>query len=82
MVTNARKLAGANRVWAGRAKDDLIRAATGLAFLGDDPTNYNFGAREIPTCCDEIGHSGYFKLGTASLDNLARILVGDYDAVR
>lgn len=77
-VTHAKHLVGAKRVWAGRAWDDIIRFGTGFALLGDDPTNRSFGAIRIPTCCERIGHGGYFDLNTRSAQNLARILIGEY----
>jgi murein DD-endopeptidase MepM/ murein hydrolase activator NlpD len=78
---DAKHLVGADRIWAGRFWSDIIRASTGIALLGDDPTNRNFGSIRIPTCCKFLGHGGYFEMGTRSIRNLANILVGEYDAV-
>lgn len=76
---NAGDLVGADKVWAGRSWDDFIRFSTGFAALGDDPTNWNFGATKVPMCCKRLGHGDYFLPGTRSLSNLAKILTGDYE---
>lgn len=80
-ANNAKSLVGAKKVWAGRAWDDIIRFSTGFALLGDDPTNDNFGSIKIPTCCKRMGHGKYFDLDTRSGQNLARILIGEYEDV-
>jgi hypothetical protein len=80
-ATNAKHLVGAKKVWAGRSWDDIIRFSTGFALLGDDPTNDNFGSIKIPVCCEPMGHGKYFDLNTRSGQNLARILIGEYEDV-
>ncbi|MEV6578211.1 alpha/beta hydrolase [Streptomyces sp. NPDC051582] len=66
------------RVWAGRGGADWIGHVPhvrlgGLGF-GTDPVDPAFGAR--PFAAGPGGHSDYLKPGTASLDSLARIVLG------
>jgi len=67
------------RVWAARTADDPIRYTpfVRLAGLGHDadPTSHGFGARVLRTGTAH-GHGGYFRPGTESLTNLARITLG------
>ena len=81
IAPNAKLLFGAKNVWAGRSWDDGIKLATISPFLGRDPMEPSFGAKYIPTGLKRLGHSDYFMLRTKSLDNLANILTGRYDAV-
>ncbi|MEU7578603.1 alpha/beta hydrolase [Streptomyces sp. NPDC041068] len=71
------------RIWAGRGADDWIADVphtsadlfgTTVGF-GTDPVSRGFGARLF--AAGEGGHSDYLKPGSASLDNLARIVRGD-----
>ncbi|MEU5297514.1 alpha/beta hydrolase [Streptomyces umbrinus] len=71
------------RVWAGRGGDDWIadvphtRAdlfGTTLGF-GTDPVSPAFGARVF--AAGDGGHSDYLKPGSVSLDNIARIVLGE-----
>jgi hypothetical protein len=75
------------RVWAARGADDWIadvphtRAdlfGTTVGF-GTDPVSPAFGARVF--AAGDGGHSDYFRPGTVSLDNLARIVRGDISEV-
>jgi len=67
------------RVWTGRAADDPIRFTPFVRVAGfghgTDPTSRGFGATVIRTG-GASGHSRYFRPGTESLDNAARIAVG------
>ncbi|GHB69973.1 hypothetical protein GCM10010306_074660 [Streptomyces umbrinus] len=71
------------RVWAGRGGDDWIadvphtRAdlfGTTVGF-GTDPVSPAFGARVF--AAGDGGHSDYLKPGSVSLDNIARIVLGE-----
>lgn len=71
------------RVWAGAAAGDWTRRLPGAQILGaghgTHPTDPAFGALPLPV--DGVtGHDGYFVPGTASLDALAAIAIGDLDA--
>jgi hypothetical protein len=84
--TGADSVAGLHtkaRVWAGRGGDDWIadvphaRAdlfGTTVGF-GTDPVSPAFGARVF--AAGDGGHSDYLKPGSVSLDNLARIVLGE-----
>ncbi|WP_079428254.1 alpha/beta hydrolase [Streptomyces katrae] len=66
------------RVWAGRGSEDWIGGVPhvrvhGVGF-GPDPVDPAFGARVF--AAGTAGHSDYLKPGTASLDSLARIVLG------
>ncbi|KAA0929784.1 alpha/beta hydrolase [Streptomyces apricus] len=70
------------RVWAGRGADDWIAAVphttadlfgTTVGF-GTDPVSKAFGARVF--AAGDGGHSDYFRPGSVSLTNLARIVLG------
>jgi hypothetical protein len=71
------------RVWAARGKDDWIAEVPhvrGDIFgvtvgFGTDPLSPAFGARVF--AAGEGGHSDYFRPGSVSLTNLARIVLGD-----
>jgi pimeloyl-ACP methyl ester carboxylesterase len=71
------------RVWAGRGADDWIAEVphakadlfgTTVGF-GTDPVSPAFGARVF--AAGDGGHSDYLKPGSVSLDNLARIVLGE-----
>ncbi|MFD8568629.1 alpha/beta hydrolase [Streptomyces sp. NPDC059639] len=81
---SAADLATTARVWAARGADDWIadvphvRAdvlGTTIGF-GADPVSAAFGARVF--AAGDGGHSDYFRPGSPSLDNLARIVAGRY----
>jgi hypothetical protein len=78
-VGSARQLDTGARVWAGRASGDWIRYVPHIQLLGlgfgQDPTAPAFGARPFST--GGTGHSGYLRLGSMSLRNLAYIALGD-----
>ncbi|WP_328495517.1 alpha/beta hydrolase family protein [Streptomyces sp. NBC_00414] len=70
------------RVWAGRGADDWIADVphgeadlfgTTVGF-GTDPVSPAFGARVF--AAGDGGHSDYFRPGSESLENLARIVLG------
>ncbi|MEU9467718.1 alpha/beta hydrolase [Streptomyces avermitilis] len=75
------------RVWASRGADDWVadvphtRAdlfGTTVGF-GTDPVSPSFGAQVF--AAGDGGHSDYFRPGSVSLDNLARIVLGDTSEV-
>ena len=75
------------RVWAGRGADDWIADVphtqadlfgTTVGF-GTDPVSPAFGARVF--AAGDGGHSDYLKPGSVSLDNLARIVLGETSEV-
>ncbi|MFS8199147.1 alpha/beta hydrolase (plasmid) [Streptomyces sp. CWNU-52B] len=70
------------RVWAGRGADDWIGGVphaqadlfgTTVGF-GTDPVSAAFGARVF--AAGDGGHSDYYRPGSESLENLARIVLG------
>nr|WP_307077503.1 alpha/beta hydrolase [Streptomyces canus] len=71
------------RIWAARGKDDWVgevpHVRTDLfgvtVGFGTDPVSPAFGAHVF--AAGEGGHSDYFSPGSASLTNLARIVLGD-----
>ncbi|MEV6593609.1 alpha/beta hydrolase [Streptomyces acidicola] len=75
------------RVWAARGSGDWIadvpHADAGLfgttVGFGTDPVSPAFGARVF--AAGDGGHSDYFRPGSVSLDNLARIVLGDTSEV-
>ena len=75
------------RVWAARGGDDWVENVPHLDLelfgttvgFGTDPVSPAFGARVFTA--GEGGHSDYFRPGTASLTNLARIVLGETEAV-
>jgi hypothetical protein len=71
------------RVWAGREAGDSIKYAPNLHLFGlgfgADPMSSGFGARIFAT--GDAGHSGYLDPGSASLQNLTYIALGDPAAV-
>jgi hypothetical protein len=84
-VESAADLRTKARVWAGRGADDWIahvpHAETDFFGLfgttvgfGTDPVSPAFGAQVF--AAGDGGHSDYFSPGSASLDNLARIVLG------
>lgn len=82
-VDRAADLHTTARVWAGTAAADWIRRVPGVRVLGaghgTHPTDPAFGALPLPVG-GVTGHDGYFVPGTASLDALAAIAIGDLDA--
>lgn len=75
------------RVWAARGSGDWIEHVphvgadvfgTTVGF-GTDPVSPAFGARVF--AAGDGGHSDYFRPGSVSLDNLARIVLGDTSEV-
>jgi hypothetical protein len=71
------------RVWAARGTDDWVADVphvsvglfgTTLGF-GTDPVSPSFGADVF--AAGDGGHSDYFRPGSASLANLARIVLGE-----
>ncbi|RDG38968.1 alpha/beta hydrolase [Streptomyces corynorhini] len=83
-VGNAAQLRTAAHVWAMRDGDDWIQDVPYLAVgglgHGADPVARGFGARVV-SAYGAVGHTGYFKPGTESLDNFADIGVASYQAV-
>lgn len=75
------------RVWAARGGDDWVENVPHLGLdlfgttvgFGTDPVSPAFGARVFTV--GDGGHSDYFRPGTASLTNLARIVLGETEAV-
>lgn len=65
-------------MWAGRGSDDWIgnvpHVRLGGVGFGTDPVDPAFGARVF--AAGRVGHSDYLGPGTASLDALARIVIG------
>ncbi|MEU6895745.1 alpha/beta hydrolase [Streptomyces sp. NPDC046557] len=66
------------QVWSGRGSRDWIgrvpHVRLGGVGFGTDPVDRAFGARSFNA--GDAGHSDYLKPGTASLDSLARIVLG------
>ncbi|WP_369224034.1 alpha/beta hydrolase [Streptomyces sp. R39] len=82
-VRSAAALHTSARVWAARGADDWIAEVphvnaglfgTTVGF-GTDPVSPSFGARVF--AAGPGGHSDYFTPGSASLANLARIVLGE-----
>ncbi|MFF0213243.1 alpha/beta hydrolase [Streptomyces vinaceus] len=75
---SAAELPTGARIWAGRGGADWIghvpHVRLGGVGFGTDPVDRAFGAR--PFAAGPGGHSDYLKPGTASLDSLARIVLG------
>jgi Alpha/beta hydrolase len=80
----AAELAHGYTPWAAQTEDDLIDNVPNVRVLGGghgrDPTDPAFGAEVFDTGTAS-GHSEYFKPGTESLRNIARIVTGRYDDV-
>lgn len=78
-ASTAGELRIARRVWAARTGDDYIRFAPSLRVAGfghgPDPVGPQFGAMVFRTT-GAHGHDGYYRPGTESLTNLARIVLG------
>ncbi len=64
-------------IWVGAARNDVI---SGSGWHGPNPHGALFGADRFHTG-DISGHSSYFREGSLSLDNLARIVAGNLDQV-
>ncbi|MFJ8161712.1 alpha/beta hydrolase [Streptomyces sp. NPDC096136] len=77
-ASSAAELPTRARVWAGRGSGDWIgdvpHVRLGGIGFGTDPVDPAFGARIF--AAGTAGHSDYLKPGTASLDALARIVLG------
>ncbi|KIF07574.1 hypothetical protein PL81_01160, partial [Streptomyces sp. RSD-27] len=77
-ASTAAELPTRARVWAGRGSGDWIgdvpHVRLGGVGFGTDPVDPAFGARIF--AAGAAGHSDYLKPGTASLDSLARIVLG------
>ncbi|WP_405991877.1 alpha/beta hydrolase [Streptomyces sp. NBC_00986] len=75
------------RVWAARGADDWVGGVPHVSAdlfgttvgFGTDPVSPAFGARVF--AAGDVGHSDYFTPGTASLANLARIVLGETSEV-
>ncbi|MFF0037585.1 alpha/beta hydrolase [Streptomyces mirabilis] len=75
------------RIWAARGADDWIVNVPHVhadlfgttVGLGADPVSPAFGAHVF--AAGTGGHSDYFRPGSVSLDNLARIVLGDTSEV-
>ncbi|CAL9522351.1 hypothetical protein SUDANB2_03865 [Streptomyces sp. enrichment culture] len=75
------------RVWAARGGDDWVENVPHLSAdlfgttvgFGTDPVSPAFGARVF--AAGDGGHSDYFRPGSTSLTNLARIVLGETKAV-
>jgi hypothetical protein len=71
---------GAARVWSALAPADWIRRLPQVRLLdlghGRRPSNPAFGARELPTG-GVAGHDYYLTPGSATLDAIAAIVLGD-----
>ncbi|MFF0889924.1 alpha/beta hydrolase [Streptomyces sp. NPDC003456] len=75
------------RIWAARGGDDWVEHVPHLdaglfgttVGFGTDPVSPQFGARVF--AAGDGGHSDYFRPATASLANLARIVLGETEAV-
>ncbi|MEV0264864.1 alpha/beta hydrolase [Streptomyces sp. NPDC050617] len=67
------------RIWAMRDRDDWIRDIPHMEWgglgHGADPVSAGFGARVL-SADGAVGHPGYFRPGTVSLENFAKIGVG------
>ncbi|GAA2582506.1 hypothetical protein GCM10010435_70270 [Winogradskya consettensis] len=68
-------------VWGGQADGDPVAGALGSVWgvHGNEPTDEDFGANRYVT--DTEGHSDYWKPGSQSLLNQAKVVVGQYDQV-
>nr|WSY53037.1 alpha/beta hydrolase family protein [Streptomyces sp. NBC_00886] len=75
------------RVWAARGEDDWVGGVPHVSAdlfgatvgFGTDPVSPAFGARVF--AAGDGGHSDYFSPGSASLANLARIVLGETSEV-
>ena len=82
-VDSAADLHTPARVWAARGADDWVGGVPHVSAdlfgttvgFGTDPVSPAFGAHVF--AAGDIGHSDYFTPGTASLANLARIVLGE-----
>ncbi|WP_327305415.1 alpha/beta hydrolase [Streptomyces sp. NBC_01298] len=76
---SAARLPTRARVWAGRGGADWISGVPHVRVLGvgfgADPVDPAFGA--LPFAAGSGGHSDYLKPGTASLNSLAGIVLGN-----
>ncbi len=81
---------GSEHVYVGAASDDPVaklggldgRPWTGVGGLGADPATTHFGGERFRAESGPFGsHTAYFRPGTESLDNLAKIVVGRGDEI-
>ncbi|AEV81930.1 hypothetical protein ACWT_0915 [Actinoplanes sp. SE50] len=79
-VSGRDQLGGTARIWAGSAPDDWTRKLPGIRIFGLGhgrlPIDPGFGALPLPAG-NVCGHDGYFVAGSAALDAMAEISVGD-----
>ncbi|MBT2416952.1 alpha/beta fold hydrolase [Streptomyces sp. ISL-22] len=83
----AADLRTAARVWAARGSDDWVAEVPHVRLdllgttvgFGTDPMSPSFGARVF--AAGDGGHSDYFRPGSTSLANLARIALGETSEV-
>ncbi|MDO0913130.1 alpha/beta fold hydrolase [Streptomyces sp. DT2A-34] len=76
------------RVWAARGSDDWVAEVPHVRLdlfgtvvgFGTDPMSPSFGARVF--AAGDGGHSDYFRPGSTSLVNLARVVLGETSEVR
>ena len=86
-VDSAADLRTPARVWAARGADDWVGDVPHVGVdlfgttvgFGTDPVSPAFGAHVF--AAGDVGHSDYFTPGTASLANLARIVLGETSEV-
>ncbi|WP_443067005.1 alpha/beta hydrolase [Streptomyces sp. NBC_01261] len=86
-VDSAADLRTPARIWAGRGADDWVGGVPHVSAdlfgttvgFGTDPVSPAFGAHVF--AAGDVGHSDYFTPGTASLANLARIVLGETSEV-
>jgi Alpha/beta hydrolase len=84
-VNHARDLGlDPSHVWDGEAGDDPIlfteKRFTPNPLTGNNPEDSDFGAQHFDVTGSH-GHSEYYKKGSESVHNMARIADGDYAAV-
>jgi hypothetical protein len=83
-VWSRRQLGGHARLWAAQGESDWIRffprVRLGSIGLGRSPLHPELGATRIGTGAI-TGHCAYYTPASESLLNIARIAVGQYDAV-
>ncbi|MEV0196980.1 alpha/beta hydrolase [Nonomuraea sp. NPDC050691] len=80
-VDHARQLGvRAEHVWVGEAGNDPVAA---LGRFGSDPGDASFGGRHMPVGRDVFtsAHSSYWQPYSVSLQNMGRIINGQYDKI-
>lgn len=83
-TNSADELGMSGHVWAAAAEGDVLVARTG--WHGHPPTFETFGATVFATDGSDLregveGHNNYFKEGSESLDNIAKIATRNDDAI-